>query len=133
MSTDELIAEYEAAVLAQAKAEAAVKVLEMRAKLQFAKQSETELTGQQSPQQKYIESNRRELEQEDIEFLSKSERSTKEVADYLSQLDEVHPNRISERLRDGTYQPGKSDKPRKRTVDTISVIEFLRHGKTKKK
>ena len=112
--SDDFLIEYELALRAKADAEVKIALLEM----QFRILETTGATREKSEIEVFIDANRRELEHEDIAFLTKSERLSCEVAEYL----EVHQNRISERLRDGIYLPGRLDKPRKRSVDTLSVV-----------
>lgn len=129
MSTDEFLANYEAALKAQYKAEITVKVLEMRAKMQ-AQTIEPAKPKKKTTLEKFVSDHSGQLSDSDLEFLSQPQRATADVAKYL----EIHANIISKRLREGEYKAGRSDRAGKRMVDTLSVVKtFFDDGKTKKK
>jgi len=130
MSTDEFLDQYTAAVTALAAAETNVKVLEMRAKLLLLSDTVSKSKPKKKTKiQAFIEQNANQIEQCDIEFLSKPSRDTREVAEYR---EFKHRNEVSKLLRDGIFKPGVGDKPGKRMVDTLSVVGDLLTGNTEK-
>lgn len=123
MTHDEFLDEYRQAVEDQAKAEARVKVLELQAQL-LLKSSPPPVPEQKSKTQTFIEQYGHLIDEDDteaFELLEKRSRPTTEIASYL----EVHKNQIAKWLKDGRYRPGIGDTPRKRMVDTQSVIEYV--------
>lgn len=127
MSTDDFLKQYAQALAEHSVTENRLKLLEMRAKLELITPAQPTKPKKQTPIEQYIAQHRHLMEQCDIEFLTKTERDTTEVADYC----EIHRNEVSKRLRDFTYKPGRHDRRGKRMVDTLSVVmEQLGHGET---
>ena len=78
----------------------------------------------------FIEENAGELATKDLEFLKELERPASEVADYV----EITSKEVRNRLNDGIYRPGKNDRPRPRSIDTLSVVEtYILDGQTETK
>lgn len=138
MTNDEFLIEYEAALIAQAKAETAVKVMEMRAKLNCEdytteNQNRTPKRPRRKTRiEKYIEQMGDSLTVDELDFLEREERSPKEVAAWLSSLSQfkgITSDTVCRKLKPGgELRPGKSNNPQprgKRTVDSISVIEMV--------
>lgn len=123
MSKDEFLQQYAKALHAQATAETQVKVLEMRAKLEFS----TTAVEPKSRTQQYID--RQQIRDADyIEFLEKTECTTKEASIFL----DVAERTVRRLLKKAKLSEGDSSTPNSKTIDTISVIDYLIHGETEK-
>lgn len=121
MTIDDFLDEYSQAIDRQSQADKAVKLLEMRAKLVFSVREPTK-----SKNELFIEANRSELYEEDIEFLSKETRSFAEVAEYRG--DSATPNKNW--LKKHGIEAVKLDGVARKQISTLDVFKAYRDGKT---
>jgi hypothetical protein len=124
LSRAEWLVEYQLAMTALANAKARVAVLRDIARFGFfadPKPNENK-PAQNKPEsrtEKFIKRFRSRFEDWDIKFLEQESRPASEVADYLLK----HRNYPAEALKQGIFRPGRGDRPKKRMIDTISVVQ----------
>lgn len=131
MDTKEFMAEYYSALQVrsavrinnlkeQDKADIAIKMLEMQAKVEFSNPE------QQSENERFIERNRSEMEDFDVEFLEESHRSYPEVCDYL----EMHDTTLRRRMKTWGIKAVTIEDVKLKQIPTIPIFEARRDGKT---
>ena len=133
MSKDEFLQQYAKALQAQAAAETQVKVLEMRAKLEFGNPIDGEpgasAANDNSEVNEFIKKNKPELTADDIDFLLLVEATAKQVANWW----EVSVSKVNRTLRRGIFKHGVSSVPgASHTISTVSVVRAVFNGEAKK-
>ncbi len=129
MSTDEFLERYEAALKARAEADVQIKLLEMRAKIEFSAPVVESPPAAGSEVIEFARKNQGCLLEADIQFLHLIEATPRQVASWLN----VSVSKVNRLLNKDIFKHGPNSQPgTSHLISTVSVVKAFLDGKAKK-
>lgn len=129
MSTDDFLTLYEAGLKARAEADVQIKLLEMRAKIEFTASAVDSRPAASSEVLEFIRENEGCLLETDLEFLHQVEATPRQVASFWG----VSVSKVNRLLKKDIFKHGPKSQPgAAHLISTVSVVKAILDGKAKK-